>query len=628
MAALLNAGINGQRIDLWVVGGIQYLDCVNKIVGGGLWPGLKAVILGGTYSAPNISSSLLSSSDLRFMQGYLCALASKTGTVGFVATSPRTNNAIWRGLTAFSLGAKRAKPDITVAAALTSTFESPIAGRKATLHLIEEANADCIATQLNDLTVSVWASDRDRYSLGFGTDARFFVDENVLLSLLYNWTVATLPYYEAVLNDTWETTDKTRSTNSFGGGLTLSGYSTLVTDEWRTEVDLVLTKFRNQTMPLYCLPYWNDTQYMNASSTFIRQGFECMNLTFLLAAVGIPNTVEVVLEYTARNSPYRYVWITYTFSGSIFMLIITSLLMVWALGIGIHMIRHREHQVYRASSPSFLFLILLGVVLIASSIYFRFGRRSIVYCMAPWWFFGLGFALVFSCVCAKNWRVWKIFTSRRLQSRAILDIHLLTRWVVSYMVLEIIMLVIWSVVDPLLPTYSRSPLLDYDEVQIICSSALYGQTLLIIFTVFNLFLLAPVAVVAYLSRSAKGEYDEARPMGVILYATITIEVILFLVSFGISPHYQISFFIYCGMAWLPSAVILAAYFTPKVIRLRSANSAMTPSDNAIDMSGLKSFNSEMTGGFLSVRSAQGNQSLRTPPDSMAERIPDADPPPD
>ena len=578
------------------------------------------VVLGGTFNSTNISSSIVSSSELRFMQGYLCALASTSNTVGFVATAPRANNAIFRGLAAFAIGARTANPNITIATALTSSFESPIAGRKATIQLIEERNADCIATQLNDLTVSVWASSRDRFSLGFGTDARFFVDENVLLSLLYNWTVAVSPYYRAVLsNDSWSSAPPVLYTSFEGGGLTLSGYSTLVTNEWRRALDTVQQSLQNGSLSVYCLPLWNDTQFVNASSLYTTpSGQQCMKNSYLMKMVGIPQMVDLLVEYSPRNSPYRYVWVTETYSGSIAIYIITSLLMVWAIGVGIHIIRYREHQVYRSSSPTFLFLMLIGVMLIIGSIYFRIGRRTVITCMAPWWFFGVGFSLVFSCVCAKNWRVWKIFAGRRLKNKGILDMHLIVRWVITYVVLELIMLIVWTIVDPLLPTYSRSPLLDYDEVQIECE-ATYGMTLFICFCVFNLFLLVPVAVVAYLSRKAKGDYDEAKPIGVMLYATILIEVVLFLVAFGISPQYEITFYLYSGAAWLPSAVILGLYFTPKLLRLRLATSARTPSDDAVDMSGLKSFNSDMTGELRSMRSRHDNQSLRTPTDSLADR---------
>lgn len=619
MAPLFDAGFDGHPVDLWVVGGSQFVDCATRISRSGRWPNLKMLVLGGTYNSTNISSSIVSSSELRFMQGYLCALASTTNTVGFVATAPRTNNAIFRGIAAFAIGARAAKPDIRIATALTSSFESPIAGRKATIQLIEEANADCIATQLNDLTVSVWASSYNRFSLGFGTDARFFVDENVLLSLLYNWTVAVSPYYKAVLNDSWSSAPPVLYTNYETGGLTLSGYSTLVHNDWRREVDTVQQGIQNGSLSVYCLPLWNDTQFVNSTTLYnTSTGQQCMNNTYVMKMVGIPQMVDLLVEYSARNSPYRYVWVKETYSGSIAIYVITTLLLMWAVGVGIHILRYREHQVYRSSSPTFLFLMLIGVMLIIGSIYFRIGRRTIVSCMAPWWFFGVGFSLVFSCVCAKNWRVWKIFAGRRLKNKGILDMHLILRWVMSYVVLEVIMLTIWTVVDPLLPTYSRSPLLDYDEVQIDCEST-HGLTLFICFCVFNLLLLVPVGVVAYLSRKAKGDYDEAKPMGVMLYATIIIEVVFFLVAFGVSPQYEITFYLYFGAAWLPSAVILALYFTPKLLRLRLATSARTPSDDAVDLSGLKSFNSEMTGGLRSLRSRQAGQSLRTPTDSLADR---------
>ena len=411
------------------------------------------------------------------------------------------------------------------------------------------------------------------------------------------------------------------------GGLTLSGFSTMVSDEWREQLDDQMEALKNGSNLIWCYDLWNDPNYMNASTMYTApNGKKCMKRQAVDRMTGIPNVVDVIVEYSDRASPFRYVWVTETYGGSIVMYILTSLVILWALGIGIHILRYRDHQVYRASSPTFLLLTLLGVLLIAASTYFRIGKQTTAMCMTPWWFFGIGYALVFSCVCAKNWRIWKIFTSRRLKSRGIMDIQLLIRWVVSYLVMEIVMLTIWTIVDPLIPTYSRSPLLSYDEVQIVCESS-NGPTLFIIFCVFNLFLLVPVGVIAYLSRSAKGEYDEARPMGMLLYATVIIEVVFFLVAFGITPHYQITFYLFSAAAWLASSVILAVYFSPKVIRMQSAHSVVTPSDNAVDMSGLKSFNSEMTADLRSLRSHPEVPSLRTPTASLADDRGDADHPP-
>lgn len=613
----LHKGIVGNEVDLWVAGGVQYSQCAREVIASAKWPTLKVLLLGAGESGHNLASAIVSSYALRFLQGYLCAIASSTNAIGFVATAPRTSPSIFRALTAFALGAKRAKPNITVSAVLTSTFDSPVAGRKAATMLVEKANVGCISSQLNDLTVLNWATKYHRYALGLGTDARFFVNEYVLLSLLYNWTVAVFPYYEHVLSDTWELAPPTFAANLSVRGITASAYSTLVTEEWSYKVDDMEAQLLNNSVRIFCTPWWTDPQFMTPENTEeVSPGVRCMTGDAIGLMVGVPDVVDVIEEYHARNSPYRFVWISNTYAGSIAAYILASLLIIWAIGVGIHVLIFRRESVYSAASPLFLLLILLGTILITSSIYFRIGKHTSLTCMASWWVFGIGFALLFSCVSAKNWRIWRIFTSSRLKQREILDIHLLTRWVVTYLVLEIAMLLVWTFVDPLVPTYSRSPLLEYDEVQVVCQS----QTkigLFYVYLVFNLLLLVPTGIIAFIGRTGMANYDETGPIGAIVYIMVITEVVIFLVNFAIQPHYKTTFWLYSGAAWLASLFMLAIFFTPKMVRLHYArNAPAAPDDGAVELSGFQSIDGR--NGYIGTASMSrnGGRSIRTPNNSL------------
>jgi basic membrane lipoprotein Med (substrate-binding protein (PBP1-ABC) superfamily) len=64
------------------------------------------------------------------------------------------NNVHTRAINSFYAGAKEADPSVTVTLATINNFLDPIVESKAATALMNESNADCIATMVNDNTVN------------------------------------------------------------------------------------------------------------------------------------------------------------------------------------------------------------------------------------------------------------------------------------------------------------------------------------------------------------------------------------------------------------------------------------------------------------------------------------------
>mmetsp|Transcript_24475 Transcript_24475/g.45248 ORF Transcript_24475/g.45248 Transcript_24475/m.45248 type:complete len:121 (+) Transcript_24475:835-1197(+) len=97
----------------------------------------------------------------------------------------------------------------------------------------------------------------------------------------------------------------------------------------------------------------------------------------------------------------------------------------WALAAGFAFwtFKNRKERLVRASQPLFLLLICLGCFVMSSAILpfsiddsIASQRGCDVACMAWPWLFSSGFAVAFSALCSKLWRINKVMNhARRLR---------------------------------------------------------------------------------------------------------------------------------------------------------------------------------------------------------------------
>jgi len=573
VSAELLRGFSGRSYDLWVIGGQQYSDCVRSVDLDARFSGVALLQLSGVPSSGRVAVAIPGFHEARYLHGILCAEATKTKVVGYVTSVPFTNNAVSRGLSAFTVGVKSMDPSIKVVVGLTGSFLFPVAEEKATETLIK-AGADCIAQHQNDLTVNSVSSDYGVYSLGYASDARFFGDENVLSSMEFTWDPLLLYVIRLLLNNTWMQ-NLTLTQGYSVGSVALTGYSTKVEKAWREPIDALIPAFVNESFNVFCTPHFNDPQWIDdPNRTYSPSpGVTCLTATGILDMTGIIRDAHVLVQYNDTHTPYIVIWIFWSSPGAIVLCLLCSVLIALSIASVFDVIWNRHSPVYRAASPLFCMLILSGIIIAAIGPIFWIGPRNKYNCMVPYWLIGVGYALIYSCLLAKNWRIWRIFSRGHFKIVAIMDMQLVTRWVAVIVGIEVLILIFWTVFDPQLPYQSSSTEIRYDQLQEMCVSKSRRTIGIGVYMAYNVALLIPVSIIAYWTRVAKDEYRETRAIASTVYMSFLLLLAVIATVIAIPNMYNIFFYLSAYGTWGLLAIVYYNIFIPKVWRAHVAKSS-------------------------------------------------------
>ncbi|RMX37700.1 hypothetical protein pdam_00004335 [Pocillopora damicornis] len=142
---------------------------------------------------------------------------------------------------------------------------------------------------------------------------------------------------------------------------------------------------------------------------------------------------------------------------TIMTLVTSSLGVLFSLGCLTLNILYRKHRIIKMSSPHFNSITAIGCLLCYIHVFlavlgnsFVYGKGSRSVCVVRAYLIVVGFTLVFGGMLSKTWRVYKIFTNRRLkrQISGLSTSHLLLK-ILHGLLLDILVLVSWELVDPL-----------------------------------------------------------------------------------------------------------------------------------------------------------------------------------
>ena len=241
----------------------------------------------------------------------------------------------------------------------------------------------------------------------------------------------------------------------------------------------------------------------------------------------------------------------------------------------------------KASSPNLSHLISSGCYLFAiaglaysiqETFDFPTSTHAIAYatlCNTFTWCLVLGYSLVFGTVCAKMWRVYRIFRHFRNESPgALISDNALIVFVITLLFLDTIVCIVWNVTDPwLLETRE-----DFDEqkgeIDVVPTISIYSSCQCRNFFVWLGTLVAYKGIIALVvvalsiaNRHIKRkEFRHTKKASMLVYCLVVIwgagmPLHLILGSFNI----HIKFLVMCGM--LNSAILLccALLFLPPVI---------------------------------------------------------------
>jgi basic membrane protein A len=158
----------------------------------------------------------------------------ESNQIGYVAAFPIPE--VLRGINAFTLGAQRINPDVTVEVVWTSTWFDPVIEKEAAESLLN-GGADVIAQHQDTPSAGEAAQEAGGYWVGYNDDMSRFAPEAWLTAPVWDWGPFYTAAVEAVADGTW-TSDQYYGTMA-DGLVNLSPVADVVPQDVRDQIDSV-----------------------------------------------------------------------------------------------------------------------------------------------------------------------------------------------------------------------------------------------------------------------------------------------------------------------------------------------------------------------------------------------------
>ncbi len=165
------------------------------------FPKVKFEHASGYTTARNLGTYQIRAYQGRYLAGYAAAMVSKTGRLGYVGSFPIPE--VLRGINAYTIGARAAKPDIQVEVAWINSWSDASRSREAADLLIARG-ADVI-THHTETAASIQAAEKAGvWSVGYQTDRSAFAPQHHLVSVAHNWYPIYVRKVQSVIDGTWK----------------------------------------------------------------------------------------------------------------------------------------------------------------------------------------------------------------------------------------------------------------------------------------------------------------------------------------------------------------------------------------------------------------------------------------
>lgn len=172
-----------------------------------------------------------------------------------------------------------------------------------------------------------------------------------------------------------------------------------------------------------------------------------------------------------------------------------------------------KEDYFRFMSPLFCQLICVGSIIAFSSVFpLMVDPPSSHSCMAYPWLLGLGYTLAFSCLFAKTWRLWRLFSRKSLKAKVI-DNSFLLKIVGAMMFVIIVLLIVWTADAAFHVTLTFTDGTN-SELQYLCETPTVYWGIFV--GLIGLSLIVG-CVLTFLIRNLPQEYNDAEAIGMSIY---------------------------------------------------------------------------------------------------------------
>jgi len=270
-------------------------------------------------------------------------------------------------------------------------------------------------------------------------------------------------------------------------------------------------------------------------------------------------------------------YVEFNSTASIIMLIVIVSEILITCVITYYIIKYRNFIEIRRSSPLFLILMLIGIILAFGGITTYIGKPTETACTLRPYIFVLAFGLTFFSLLLKTFRIKVIFDKSNIQVK---DSYLIL-YLCILLGIQLGIVTLWTVVAGMKPEV-RDVNLDMHYYACQNKSNL-GKYLQISLIVINGLALLYGCYLAYKVKNVYSEYNESKVIGLSIYGIVICMVILmFIVSISSLDHLTL-FLIESLMIILSADIILVFMFTPKIWKLHINNISDMPYEKQMYM---------------------------------------------
>jgi hypothetical protein len=165
-------------------------------------------------------------------------------------------------------------------------------------------------------------------------------------------------------------------------------------------------------------------------------------------------------------------------------------------------------------------VVIIGAFLAYISAFIVLPEPTDALCLAFPWFLGIGFTFVYGCLFIKTWTLYKVWRNAEQYKKSNLTPMYIMKGIGMYVFVEIIIMVIWSVIDPPKAQYKKMVDGDYD---LGCHTK--HNTFWIIFLATKGVWLLFGTTLTVLTRRIATEFNQSRSIGYAIYNIVVMLII-------------------------------------------------------------------------------------------------------
>lgn len=342
-----------------------------------------------------------------YLAGMGCGRMTKTNKVG-VITIPFARGQVAM-VNAFALGVRRVNPAAEVYVIQTGAVASDVQEARAADILVDDYGIDCgMAGGALVAPHQKWAK-RGINSVGLWLINRLRFGNQVLFEITVDWSSLYRTPLFGYANGSWP------GGQEVWGGVEdtvgIASFSPVLPPPVVRELQNTFRALLNGEERIFCGEIMRPLYPQYANDCVPDLASRTMN-RWLPGIVINPRNLTLndsrVLIYMQISHPLAPVLMTIAAIGIVFMIALLCFVVVYRHSAAIHKM-----------SPEFLLVVVFGCSLMLSAVFFQFGEPTHVSCQMMLWIFAIGFALAYTAVFVKNWRIYMLFRNPTLNVFAI-----------------------------------------------------------------------------------------------------------------------------------------------------------------------------------------------------------------